>query len=111
VIAASITEFARFIFLGQMLGASIFLFCLVRSSHLGKVSAGTGDRTLSAIRAIVKTGLILFPAALVANLLGYANLANFLGIVFLRSIYVAAALYTAIRIIEGLIKDWPFCSG
>jgi potassium efflux system protein len=103
VIAASITEFARFIFLGQMLGASIFLFWLVRSSHLGKVSAGTGDRTLSAIRAIVKTGLILFPAALVANLLGYANLANFLGIVFLRSIYVAAALYSAIRIIEGLI--------
>ena len=63
----------------------------------------SGDRTLRTIRTIAHIGLVLFPAALFANLLGYANLGNLLGIVFLRSMFVAAALYSAIRIIEGLI--------
>jgi potassium-dependent mechanosensitive channel len=103
VIASSISELARLIFLGQMLGASIFLFWLIRSPHLRNVSAETGDRTLPTIRAIAKAGLTLFPAAFFANILGYANLANLLGIIFLRSMYVAAALYATIRIIEGLI--------
>src|SRR4029077_12769572 len=48
-------------------------------------------------------GLILLPAAFLANIFGYVNFGNLLGIVFLRSVYIAAMLYTAIRIIEGLI--------
>jgi potassium efflux system protein len=103
VIASAISELSRVIFLCQMLGGSIFLFWLIRSRHLRNVSAETGDRTLPTIRAIAKAGLILFPAAFLTNALGYANLANLLGIIFLRSIYVAAALYATIRIIEGLI--------
>jgi small-conductance mechanosensitive channel len=41
--------------------------------------------------------------AFLANIFGYVNFGNLLGIVFLRSIYVGAVLYTAIRILEGLI--------
>jgi potassium efflux system protein len=103
VLEASITDFARLIFLGQMLGGSIFLFWLFRSSRLQKAINKSGDRILPAIRLVTKIGLVLFPAALLANILGYVNLGNVLGIVFLRSMYVAAALYTAIRIVEGLI--------
>jgi potassium-dependent mechanosensitive channel len=103
MLAASLTEVSRLIFLGQMLGGFIFLAWLIRSRHLRNAPAEAGDRTLPAIRAMAKIGLILFPAALLANLLGYVNLGNLLGIVFLRSMYVAAALYTAIRIVEGLI--------
>jgi len=103
MIAASLSEFSRLIFLAQMLGGSVFLFWLNRSAHLRNASAEPGDRISRTIRNTAKIGLILFPAALFANILGYANLANLLGIVFLRSMFVAAALYTAIRIIEGLI--------
>jgi potassium-dependent mechanosensitive channel len=52
---------------------------------------------------IAKIGLIFLPAAFLANIFGYINLGNLLGIIFFRSVYIAAMLYTAIRIIEGLI--------
>jgi potassium-dependent mechanosensitive channel len=103
IVEASLTEFARLIFLAEMLGSILFLAWLLRRPHLGKVHAKSGDRTLRTIRTIAQIGLVLLPAALVANLFGYANLGNLLGIVYLRSMFVAAALYSAIRIIEGLI--------
>jgi len=103
LLTASVTEFARLIYLGQMMGGTIFLWWLLRSSHLRNASSKTGDRILRAIRAVTKIGLILLPAALFANIFGYVNLGNLLGIIFLRSMYLAAALYAAIRIIEGLI--------
>jgi small-conductance mechanosensitive channel len=53
--------------------------------------------------SFAKIGLVLSPVAFVANIFGYVNLSNLVGIIFLRSVYVAAVLYTAIRIIEGLI--------
>jgi hypothetical protein len=43
------------------------------------------------------------PAAFLANIFGYVNFGNLLGIVFLRSVYVAAMLYAAIRINEGFV--------
>jgi len=94
---------ARFIFLGQVLGASVFLVWVLRSWHLPAEAAETHSRIWRTIRAIAKIGLILLPAAFLANIFGYVNLGNLLGIVFLRSVYIAAMLYTAIRIIEGLI--------
>jgi potassium-dependent mechanosensitive channel len=45
----------------------------------------------------------MLPAALLANIFGYVNLGNLLGIIFFRSAYIAAMLYTAIRILEGLL--------
>ena len=94
---------ARFIFLGQMLGATVFLVWVLRSWHLPTETAETHGRVWRTIRAIAKIGLIILPAAFLANIFGYVNLGNLLGIIFLRSVFIAAMLYTAIRIIEGLI--------
>ncbi len=103
LLTASVAEFARLIYLGQMMGGTIFLWWLLQSSHLKNANSKTDDRILVAIRAVAKIGLILLPAALVANIFGYVNLGNLLGIIFLRSMFLAAALYAAIRIIEGMI--------
>jgi len=103
ILAGSLPALARFIFLTQVLGASIFLVWVLRSWRLPTESAETHGRVWRTIRAIAKVGLIILPAAFLANIFGYVNLGNLLGIVFLRSVYIAAVLYTAIRIIEGLI--------
>ena len=103
ILAASLPVLARFIFLGQVLGSSVFLVWVLRSWHLPTEAAETHGRVWRTIRAIAKIGLVLLPAAFLANVFGYVNLGNLLGIVFLRSVYIAAVLYTAIRIIEGLI--------
>jgi len=103
ILAASLPVLARFIFLGQVLGASVFLVWVLRSWHLPAESVETHGRIWRTIRAIAKIGLIILPAAFIANIFGYVNFGNLLGIIFLRSVYIAAMLYTAIRIIEGLI--------
>jgi potassium-dependent mechanosensitive channel len=103
VLVVSIPEVARLIFFGEMLGTSIFLFWLIRSPILRNPNTETDDRTMPTIRILAKIGLIFLPVALFLNVLGYVNLGNLLGIVFLRSVFVAAALYSAIRIIDGLI--------
>ncbi len=103
VLVASLPELARLIFLGQMLGASLFLVWLLRSRHLQTTAAETDERFLRTLRVIVKIGVILLPAAFVANIFGYVNLCNLLGVTFLRSVNVAAVLYAAIRITEGLV--------
>jgi small-conductance mechanosensitive channel len=102
-LAASLPVLGRFIFLGQMLGASVFLVWALRSWHLPAAAIETHGRIWRTIRAIAKIGLVLLPAALLANIFGYVNLGNLLGLIFLKSVYVAAVLYTAIRIVEGLI--------
>ena len=103
ILAASLPVLARFIFLGQMLGAAVFLVWVLRSWRPPAEATETHGRIWRTIRAMAKIGLILLPAAFLANIFGYVNLGNLLGIVFLRSVYIAAMLYTAIRIIEGLI--------
>jgi potassium efflux system protein len=103
VISASLPEFARLVFLAQILGGTLFLFWLIRSSRLKSIGPETGDRTVLALRTIAQIGLIVLPTALVADILGYTNLATLVGLVFLKSTFVAAAFYTAMRIIEGLI--------
>ncbi len=103
VLAASLPELTRVLFVGQMLGASLFLFWLLRSRHLRTATAETNVRFLQARRAIAKIGLVFLPAAFLANAFGYVNLGNLLGMIFLRSVYIAVLLYTAIRILEGLI--------
>jgi potassium-dependent mechanosensitive channel len=103
VLAASLPVMARFIFFGQLLGASVFLVWVLRSWRPPPEAAQSRARVWRTIRAIAKIGLVMLPAALLANIFGYVNLGNLLGIIFLRSAYVAAMLYTAIRILEGLL--------
>ena len=103
ILAASLPVLARFIFLVQVLGATVFLVWVLRRWRVPTEATETHGRIWRTIRAMAKIGLILLPAAFLANIFGYVSLGNFLGIVFLRSVYIAAMLYTAIRIIEGLI--------
>ena len=103
LLAASLPQSGRLLFLGQMLGGSLFLIWLLRSWHLPTAAAETHGRLWRGIRAIAIIGLIILPAAFLANIFGYVNLGNLLGIIFLKSVFVAAMLYTAIRILEGLI--------
>jgi potassium-dependent mechanosensitive channel len=103
LLAASLPHSGRLLFLGQMLGGSLFVIWLLRSGHLPTAAAETQGRLWRGIRAIAIIGLIILPAAFLANIFGYLNLGNLLGIIFLKSVFVAAMLYTAIRILEGLI--------
>ena len=103
VLAASLPVAGRFVFLGQLLGASVFLVWVVRRWRPPPEAARTHGRVWQAIRAVAKIGLVMLPAAFLANIFGYVNLGNLLGIIFFRSAYVAAMLYTAIRILEGLL--------
>jgi small-conductance mechanosensitive channel len=103
ILAASLPVLARFIFLGQVLGATVFLVWVLRRWHLPAEAVETSGLIWRTIRAIAKIGLVLLPVALLANIFGYVNFGNLFGIVFFRSVYIAAVLYTVIRIIEGLI--------
>jgi hypothetical protein len=61
ILAASLPVLARFIFLAQMLGASVFLVWLLRNWQLPAEAAETHGRTWRTIRAIAKIGLVFLP--------------------------------------------------
>jgi small-conductance mechanosensitive channel len=103
VLAAPLPVLARFIFLGQVLGGAVFLAWVLRSWRPPAEAVETHGLIWRTIRATAKIGLVLLPVAFLANIFGYVNLGNLLGIIFLKSVYIAAVLYTVIRIIEGLI--------
>jgi potassium-dependent mechanosensitive channel len=103
VLVASLPVLARFVFFGQLVGASVFLVWVLRRWRPPPEAAQTPGRVWRAIRVIAKIGLVLLPTAVLANIFGYVNLGNLLGIIFLRSVYLGAMLYTAIRILEGLL--------
>jgi potassium efflux system protein len=99
VITASLPALSRLLYLGQMLGAFLFLVWLIR--RLSK--AGTKDRFTRAVSVISKIGLVIFPVAILANIFGYVSLSNLLGMVYIRSIFLGALLYVAIRALEGFV--------
>jgi potassium-dependent mechanosensitive channel len=102
ILVASLPGLARLLFLAQMLGGSLFLLWLLRSQQLRTVSERS-VRFPRVTRAIAAIGLVFLPAAFLANILGYVDLGNLLALIFLRSAYAAAVLYTAVRIFEGFI--------
>ena len=114
LLVASLPVLGRLIFLGQLLGATLFLVWVLRSWRLPAEAAQTHGLIWRTIRLIAKIGLVILPAAFVSDIFGYVNFGNLLGLIFLRSVYIAAVLYTAIRIIEGLItialQVWPLGS-
>jgi len=113
LLAASVPSLGRFFFLVETCGGFLFLIWLLRSglvapklSEGGKLATakpGTPDRFSRAILLIAKIGLIVFPIAVLANILGYMNLANLLAIVFVRSVFLAAIFYVAIRVLDGFV--------
>jgi potassium-dependent mechanosensitive channel len=101
--AAYFPNLSRILFLAQMLFGSCFLIWLLRSWHLPEATLETHGRLWRRIRAIAKIGLIFMPVAFLANSFGYVQLGNLVGLIFLRSVFVAAVLYCVLRIVEGLI--------
>jgi potassium efflux system protein len=93
----------RLVFGVEMLGGTLFLIWLMWSRHLSAVGVDTTKPFARAIRLAIQIGLIVFPVTLLANVFGFLNFANLLGGGALRSAYVGAALYAALRIVEGLI--------
>lgn len=102
VLAASLPVLDRFIFLGQVLGATAFAVWVLRNWRVPAEAVETQRLIGRVIRAMAKVGLVILPATFLATVFGYVNLGNLLGIVFLRSVYLAAVLYAAVRILEAL---------
>lgn len=100
-LAASLPVLARFFFLVQVIGGLIFLVWLLRSGKLAGTQVGTTERFSRALSIVAKIGLFLFPVAILANVLGYINLGNLLGVSYIRSVFLAAMLYVVIRVLEG----------
>ena len=113
LLAASVPSLARFFFLVETGGGFLFLAWFLRSGlvapkrsegdKLATAKPGASDRFSRAILLIAKIGLIVFPAAVLANILGYINLANLLATVFVRGVFIAAIFYVAIRVLDGFV--------
>jgi len=70
VLTASLQALARFFFLLQALGGFLFLVWLLRSGKLAVTQPGTTKRFSYALRIVARIGLIVFPVAILANVLG-----------------------------------------
>jgi potassium efflux system protein len=93
----------RLVFGAEMLGGTLFLIWLIRAKHLPTVGDNTTKLFAQGIRLLVQIGLIVFPLTLLANIFGYMNFANLLGGGVIRSAYVGASIYAAMRIVQGII--------
>jgi small-conductance mechanosensitive channel len=90
---------SRIILLLETVGGLIFLIWFIRARRR------SGPRTTSNKTAHVAGSIAVagFGAIIVADLLGYVALANYLSVAILASAYFAVALYAAARILEGLV--------
>jgi small-conductance mechanosensitive channel len=93
----------RLVFGAEMLGGTLFLSWLVWTKHSPAVRGNTTKLFTQAIRFAIQIGLIIFLVTFLAIVFGYVNFANLLWGGVIRSAYVGAAVYTALRIVEGLI--------
>jgi small-conductance mechanosensitive channel len=98
-LAASIPVLSRIMLLLEMVGGLIFLIWFIRARRR------SGPRTTSNKTARVAGSIAVagFGAIIVADLLGYVALANYLSVAILTAAYFAVALYAAARILEGLV--------
>jgi len=98
-VAAYISVLSRIIILLEMLGGLIFLIWYIRMRR------SSGPRTTSNKTAHIAASIAVagFIAIIVADSLGYVELANYLCVAILAAAYFAVALYAAARILEGLV--------
>ena len=91
----------RWIFCVELAGAIVVYLLLIRTQRRvhpeGRASLGRGLLTLYAL------AIGVLAAALGASVLGYVRLGTLLGEAVLFSSYLAVALYTLLRVIEGFI--------
>ena len=100
-VVASLPGLSRLILLLEMVGGVIFLVWFIRSTRSSKRASGTTSH--KARLAGARIGLVLFVAVLLANVLGYFRLANYLATGALITAYLAILFYTAAGVVAGLI--------
>jgi potassium efflux system protein len=102
LITALLPLLGQLVFSAEMLGGNLFLIWLMWGRHSPTVGVNTTTLFARATRLAIQIGLIVFPLTLLANVFGYVNFANLLWGGALRSAYVGANVYVALRIVEGL---------
>ena len=100
-IAAALPGLSRLILLLEMVGGLIFLIWFIRSTRLPALASGTISH--KATQAGARIGLVLFVAVLLADVLGYFRLANYLATGALAAAYLAIFFYAAAGVLAGLI--------
>ncbi len=101
VATESLPALNRWIFLGEMAGATVVFLLLTRAQRLLDRSARAFlGRWLPWLNILAVT---VFSAAFVAALIGYVRLGTLLGAGALGSSYVAVFLYALLRVVDGLI--------
>jgi hypothetical protein len=103
LLTSSLPLVGRLIFGVEMLGGTLFLVWLIRTKRLPPSGGSTTRLFAQGIRLLVQIGLIVFLAALSANIFGYVNFGNLIGGGIIRSAYVGAAVYAGLRIVERII--------
>jgi potassium efflux system protein len=102
LITALLPLLGQLVFSAEMLGGNLFLIWLMWGRHSPTVGVNTTTLFARATRLAIQIGLVVFPLTLLANVFGYVNFANLLWGGALRSAYVGANVYVALRIVEGL---------
>jgi small-conductance mechanosensitive channel len=91
---------ARSIFLAELVVALGFLSWLLLSPRLAQPARRSVEES---VLRLARIALLLFAAALAANLLGYTRLSSLIGNGMLQSGYLSVILYAAVRIVDGLV--------
>jgi small-conductance mechanosensitive channel len=110
LVAAS-PVFSRVLFLVEFLGGILFLGWLIHSERLSTTPDTERSRLWRLVWMGARVALAGCSVAFVANMLGYIDLANYLGSAILGSANLAAILYALIRVLDGLfafaLHVWP----
>ena len=102
-LVSGIDLLARIFSMSEMLASFAFFAWVRRSKRLAaRVEAGN-HRSYSIVRGVAPFAMAIFAVAFFANLFGFVNLSSILANGVLRSSYLALVLFTAYRIINGLV--------
>jgi potassium efflux system protein len=92
---------SRFLFILELLAATIFLLTALRSRHLS-ASDPESNRLKRFTRIYLHLAFVVFVFAGFANVFGYVQLSILLGKGMLQSSYLAVIFYAAVRIVDAL---------
>lgn len=105
LVAAGQPLVQRVLFSGEMVLGTAFLLWFVKSGNLNQVAAGQNERLVEVLRIVVRVAGVTFMAAFVLGSVGFVALGNLVGNGALGSAYTAVILYTALRVVDGLLMS------
>ncbi len=92
---------ARFLLLGEMIGASLFILGALRSKKLS--ATDRSDSVEKLVRGYLHVAFFIFLAAAIASFLGYGQMALLIGDGALNSSYLAVSFYAGVRILDAVV--------